>query len=321
MTTIYPTDLFTKLSDVIGQKEAKKAISVAFARYLNSLENNLDLPAPRVLLKGETGSGKTFLLTNLEKHTDIKFFWVNSTELTGSGWAGKGLKDVKESLVKFKEAHSLRKVGIVFDEFDKLSNVRNGGGTSEGGHKTSLQDDLLKFLEDERDVPMFFLGTFNELVDIENHKPIIDKHVGFFSGNVKDDEPKLSFKDKLSKSGFTKELVGRINTVAVLNKLEITDLIQILEEQVLINLVKEFKGFNVAVMFSDEFKEGIADLALQNHTGARGLRDVVEAQTCDLFFDIGVYKYHRIVFDKVGKNGAEFHSIERTKRCGGVKCI
>jgi ATP-dependent Clp protease ATP-binding subunit ClpX len=172
-----PREMFNALSlHVVGQDHAKKTLSTSMALHLEECVKNLSHSAPRILMIGQTGCGKTYLLKTL-KSVDpyINVLFINSTEFTGTAWQGESLSNVwsllrihikntideyakqyqsglfnphenflgdkLEEIVKFISNRTI----LVFDEFDKLSFNRVDESAES---KKTFQDDLLKAIED-----------------------------------------------------------------------------------------------------------------------------------------------------------------------------
>ena len=76
---------------VIGQEEAKITLSVAaynhYKRVTDSLlgSGDVELQKSNVVLLGETGCGKTYLIQTLANLLDVPFYIQDCTKLTASG--------------------------------------------------------------------------------------------------------------------------------------------------------------------------------------------------------------------------------------------
>ena len=93
----------------------------------------------------------------------------------------------------------------------------------------------------------------------------------------------------LLKYGLIPEFIGRIPVIATLQNLDEEALINILTEPKNA-LVKQYKKMfeieGVALEFEKDALKAIAEKALQNGTGARGLRGIIENIMTDIMFDI-----------------------------------
>lgn len=89
----------------------------------------------------------------------------------------------------------------------------------------------------------------------------------------------------LVKFGIIPELVGRIPVIASLKNLDRDALIRILSEPknaILRQYQSLFNMDDVELAFDDKALVAVADKTLENETGARGLRSIMEKSSCRL---------------------------------------
>ena len=84
----------------------------------------------------------------------------------------------------------------------------------------------------------------------------------------------------LVKYGLIPELIGRVPVITVLQNLDKKALVRIMTEPK--NAI--VKQYQKLFEFKPDALEAIADITLERHTGARGLRSVFEAVLKDLMF-------------------------------------
>ena len=88
---------------VIGQDEAKKALSVAVYNHykrINSLrqgaapDDDVELQKSNIVMLGPTGCGKTYLAQTLAKILNVPFAIGDATSLTEAGYVGEDVENI-----------------------------------------------------------------------------------------------------------------------------------------------------------------------------------------------------------------------------------
>ena len=90
--------------------------------------------------------------------------------------------------------------------------------------------------------------------------------------------------EDLLEYGFESEFIGRLPVVAVLEELSRGDLLEILRSprsSVVLSKVRDFLAYGIDMRFCDEALQLLADRALEERTGARGLVSAVEKVLLD----------------------------------------
>lgn len=285
-------------------------------------DEKVELQKANILMYGPSGSGKTHLAQTLARILDVPFAIVDATSITEAGYVGEDVENILLRLIQAADYDISRaEHGIIYiDEIDKITRKSPNPSITRDVSGEGVQQALLKiiegcianvppqggrkhphqeFMQIKTDDILFMVGgAFEGMSELLMRRVHKDKYsLGFKQTTAVEESAENLVQlvrhqinpDDLMEFGFITEFVGRLPVLVTLDELKKADLIRILTEPK--NAFVEqyralFKMEEVDLKFSEEALSATAEKAIEQKTGARGLRTILESTLMEVMFEL-----------------------------------
>ena len=223
---------------IIGQNNAKKALSIAICDHYNYIKEAMTTTKPthytkqNILMIGPTGVGKTYMIKRIAELIGVPFVKSDATKFTETGYQGGDVDDLIRQLYnKANKNSELAQYGIVYlDEIDKIT------GSISRQHKDvsgrGVQSNLLKLMEDTEvptQPPWDIQSQIKQMMNASDEKKkdtLKTKHILFIvSGSFTGLDDIIRNRLDGNTIGFERNKIKDSNNNKILQQLRTKDLI------------------------------------------------------------------------------------------------
>ena len=293
---------------VLGMDDSDilRRFSVAMSVHLRRVAQfragrEVTIPGQTILLAGESGVGKTFIVEQFCRIANLPHTIGNLAEVTSSGYVGMDISDILAGLFRNGARRADDVLGglVFFDEADKRrTNDRRGDFDCTGA---GVQAELLRVLEgadiqiggrrsndralgvlSSRSLAFCLAGCFQDVTELMASR----KRPLGFAGDAGDSGHAPDIREALT-SYFLPELCNRISTILYIRPPSLDALFQIVTAPrgVLAKLNLFLEGVGFILKPDEEAIRAVCDYAHSSKTYARGLRSLLQSLAEEAIFE------------------------------------
>lgn len=281
---------------VVGQDDSVRLLAY---QLLNNIcnANKEDKENPKdyinnILIRGNTGTGKSFILGTVLKQFDVPYHIVDATKYTEAGYAGEDVENMLIGLIRAAggDIEKAQRGILAIDEIDKRASIAGerehdiGGGVQEALYKlaegskitVNLGDHVNKNLVsfDTSRLTVICAGAFENIEEIRDSRLGL-KNMGFERRKAEEQKLELIDKDYIN-YGMKAQFMRRLMQIVELKDYDKERLIDIMKESKSSALKVQqedlLENQGIELEYTDDFYEAIAEEALLMKEGVSGIK-------------------------------------------------
>ena len=332
-----PAEIINRAKEHMVVLETQKAFTEQMASMLSmhiakvqAMENNgysfEHLPSASCFILSPTGTGKSYILKALAKASNMNVSFIDSTQLTQSGYKGLNITQAIAQIVETNQHFFDKANMLVFDEFDKTF----FSGCNSHHDAFNVQRDLLKLFEGSEyclrgagditgrpasvnlDKTLIVLaGACSGINAVLEERYAPKAKIGFSTDEgttmPKEELIKRADINDLVEYGMLREIAGRVNSVFHIGNLSKEDYKNIATSDSKVSTLTQyrnlFKSRGCQLHISGSAVDKIADVAEIRCMGARTVNAVLNEQLCAAYsFLESHFEYDKAILDTNADN-------------------